>query len=34
MLVTTSQPKQVGLQIPITIFLEDAKITVGGNNTL
>jgi len=30
MFVSTSQPKPVGLQIPITIFLEDAKIVVEG----
>jgi CheY-like chemotaxis protein/Tfp pilus assembly protein PilZ len=30
MFVSTSQPKPVGLQIPITIFLEDAKIMVEG----
>jgi twitching motility two-component system response regulator PilH len=30
MFVSTSQPKQVGLQIPITILLEDAKITAEG----
>ena len=30
MFVSTSQPKPVGLQIPITIFLEDAKIIVEG----
>ena len=30
MFVSTSQPKRVGLQIPITIFLEDAKIMVEG----
>jgi len=30
MFVSSSQPKPVGLQIPITIFLEDAKIKVEG----
>jgi CheY-like chemotaxis protein len=30
MFVSTSQPKPVGLQIPITIFLEDSKIKVEG----
>lgn len=30
MFVSTSQPKPVGLQIPITIFLEDSKIKVDG----
>ncbi len=30
MYVSTSQPKPVGLQIPITIFLEDAQIKVEG----
>jgi two-component system, cell cycle response regulator DivK len=30
MFVSTSKPKPVGLQVPITIFLEDAKIRVEG----
>ena len=30
MFVSTSHPKQVGLQIPITIFLKDKKIVVEG----